>query len=127
MKKRKSLISNIVYCISETKVFEIKKDVNLLDVYFDPKTDWFLILKIYSSGKMKRLFGENNLFKTSWVGYSICYNYFQEIIPNQDITIERRLDQKFITSYIPEPNFKKYIKYLNYPKVVDIPKIEISF
>lgn len=126
MKKRKTLISNIIQYDSVTKVFEIKKDFNLLNLYFKPETDWFLILKIHSPRKMRRLFGENILFKVPWIAYFICYNYFQEQIPNEDVTIDMRLNQTFIT-YIPEPDFKKFIKYLNYPKVVGIPKIEVSF
>lgn len=114
------------------KKFEIQKDQDLFNnnKFFISKTDWFVIKRVLSPRKMRRLFGENSLFEIPWIEYFICYNPSPEAFLNQEITSNmRKLAQlnAISTTYVPESDFKKYIKYLNYPKVVDIPKIEVSF
>jgi len=92
----------------------------------------FVIQRVLSPRKMKSLFG--NLFKKEfnvpWIEYFSCVNKSPQRFSSQEIIfyMKKMAQLNLIeTFYMPESYFKKYVKYSGYPKVIDIPKIEVSF
>jgi len=131
--KNKQIITDIVQYNFHTKKFYLTKNVSFRASLIRDPNFWFVIQRVLSPRKMKSLISntvKNEVFNTSWVEYFTYKNYhpdsysFKENIP----ILKEICSLKLINSvYMLEANFKQYVKYLNYPKVIDIPKIEVNF
>ena len=129
MNKNKHIITDVISYNSYIKKFFLSENYNLLTSPITDPNFCFLILRVLSPRKMKNLFGnlyKDKEFDVPWVEVVNVQNHNPELFLLQEVIFDTK---KFVRNsiYVPELNFRQYIKHSGYPKVINIPKIEVNF